>query len=255
MLLTLDKVSKWFGGNQAVAECSFEISERKVTGLVGPNGAGKTTLFNMITGTLPTDEGSISYRSTDITSLSPQKRIELGIARTFQDVRIFPELSVLDNVLVSIQNQLGERLHNVFFRPTAILQEVRANRAFALECLDSVGIQREQVSMMAQDISYAEQKLLSLARLLATGAELLLLDEPASGLDEASIDILKNILRTIIDEGKTVLIVEHNMLLVRELSDWIVFLDGGRVLAEDTPSKIMQNKDLQTVYFGVQGTS
>lgn len=253
MLLTLENVSKWFGGHQAVAECSFMIPEHKVTGLVGPNGAGKTTLFNMITGTLSTDEGRVMYRDVDITSFPPQKRIELGIARTFQDVRIFPELTVLENVTVAIQKQLGERLRNVLFRPTTVLQEGRANRTFSLECLDSVGLPREQVSMPAQDLSYAEQKLLSLARLLATGAEFLLLDEPASGLDENSIKQLQNILQNLIKEGKTVLLVEHNMLLVRELSDWIVFIDNGRVLAEDTPEKIMQNKELQTVYFGTQG--
>lgn len=250
MLLELENVSKWFGGNQAVAECSFTVSEHKVTGLVGPNGAGKTTLFNMITGTLPTDEGRITYRGVDITDDPSQKRIELGIARTFQDVRIFPELSVLENVLIAIQKQSGERLRNVLFRPTAVLREERANRAFALKCLDSVGLRREQVHVLAYDLSYAEQKLLSLARLLATGADLLLLDEPASGLDENSLEKLKEILRDLLGEGKTVLLVEHNMMLVRELSDWIVFLDSGRILAEDTPENIMQNKELQTVYFG-----
>ncbi len=250
MLLEVTAASKRFGGLHAVKEASFGVPVGQVTGLVGPNGAGKTTLFNMITGTIPVDSGTVRYDGTDITSLSPQQRIGLGMARTFQDVRLLPRLTVLDNVAVAVQDQSGERMRNVFVRPAHVRKREQETIAWAHECLDYVGLPLAVRQQQAAGLSYGEQKLLSIARLLATGARMLLLDEPTSGLDESSLDSFCQVLRRLLDEGHTVLLVEHNMLLVRELCDRAVFLSSGEILAIDTPDRLMENEELRNVYFG-----
>ncbi|WP_068401812.1 ABC transporter ATP-binding protein [Kribbia dieselivorans] len=250
MLLEVENASKWFGGLQAVKGATFGVPEGQVTGLVGPNGAGKTTLFNMITGTLPTDEGTVTYNGTDITSASPQDRVAAGIGRTFQDVRLLPRLSVIDNVCVGVQKQPGERVRNVFFRPAKSRAEEQRTVDFAHECLDFVGIPEQVRGQSAGSLSYGEQKLVSIARLLATRSKLLLLDEPTSGLDESSLDQFRAVLAKLLSEGHTVLLVEHNMLLVRELCHRAVFLGTGEVLAVDTPEKLMESEVLRDVYFG-----
>lgn len=250
MLLDVKSVSKWFGGLQAVKAATFDVPEGRVTGLVGPNGAGKTTLFNMITGTISTDEGAISYKDKAITSATPQERVALGIGRTFQDVRLLPRLSVVDNVCVGVQEQPGERMRKVFFRPRSVIRRERDTTDFAHECLDFVGIRESVRHLSAASLSYGEQKLVSIARLLATRATLLLLDEPTSGLDESSLDQFREVLAKLIADGRTVLLVEHNMLLVRELCDRAVFLGTGEVLAVDTPDNLMESEALRDVYFG-----
>ncbi|GAB2740144.1 ABC transporter ATP-binding protein [Nocardioides pakistanensis] len=250
MLLEVDSVVKWFGGLQAVKNATFGVPEGQVTGLVGPNGAGKTTLFNMITGTIPTDAGTITYEGRDITADTPQERVAGGIGRTFQDVRLLPRLSVVDNVCVGVQQQPGERMRGVFLMPWKVAQVERATVDYAHECLDFVGIPDSVRNQSAGSLSYGEQKLVSIARLLATRSRLLLLDEPTSGLDESSLDQFRQVLAKLIADGRTVLLVEHNMLLVRELCDRAVFLGTGEVLAVDTPDKLMESEALRDVYFG-----
>lgn len=250
MLLEVDEVSKSFGGLQAVKKATFGVEAGQVTGLVGPNGAGKTTLFNMITGTLPADQGRIIYEGTDITGASPQQRVSSGIGRTFQDVRLLPRLSVIDNVCVGVQESPGERLRNVFFRPRLVSLAERHAVDLAHECLDYVGIAQGVRGLSAGSLSYGEQKLVSIARLLATRSRLILLDEPTSGLDEASLDRFREVLAKLISDERTVLLVEHNMLLVRELCHRAVFLGTGEVLAIDTPEKLMESEVLRDVYFG-----
>lgn len=250
MLLEVDTVSKWFGGLQAVKDASFGVPDGQVTGLVGPNGAGKTTLFNMITGTISTDRGTITYDDKVITSASPQERVAEGIGRTFQDVRLLPRLSVIDNVCVGVQEQPGERMRGVFLRPRRVARREHDTVDFAHECLDFVGIGESVRHQSAGSLSYGEQKLVSIARLLATRSRLLLLDEPTSGLDESSLDQFREVLAKLIADGRTVLLVEHNMLLVRELCHRAVFLGTGEVLAVDTPDKLMESEALRDVYFG-----
>jgi branched-chain amino acid transport system permease protein len=251
MLLEITDLSKRFGGLHAVKDATFSVTEGQVTGLVGPNGAGKTTVFNMVTGTIPADSGTIRYQDTDITRLSPQQRTALGIARTFQDVRLLPRLTVVENVAVGVQRQHGERLRSVFGRPLRVRADERETIRRAHQCLDYVGLPAGVRDELAGSLSYGEQKLVSIARLLATGAKLLLLDEPTSGLDELSLDAFRSVLRRLVAEGHTVLLVEHNMLLVRELCDRAVFLSSGEVLAVDTPHQLMAKEELRNVYFGV----
>lgn len=250
MLLEVNEVSKSFGGLHAVKDATFGVKAGQVTGLVGPNGAGKTTLFNMITGTLPADRGTITYEGTDITGASPQQRVAAGIGRTFQDVRLLPRLSVVDNVCVGVQGAPGERMSNVFFRPRRVTQAERRAVELAHECLDYVGIADDVRGLSAGSLSYGEQKLVSIARLLATKSRLILLDEPTSGLDESSLDRFREVLAKLVEDERTVLLVEHNMLLVRELCDRAVFLATGEVLAIDTPEKLMESEVLRDVYFG-----
>jgi ABC-type branched-subunit amino acid transport system ATPase component len=250
VLLNVQEVSKRFGGLQAVRAATFGVTEGEVTGLVGPNGAGKTTLFNMITGTISTDSGTVIYGGNDITALAPQERVAAGIGRTFQDVKLLPRLSVVDNVCVGVQGQAGERLRGLFLRPRAVRRSEQATVDYAHECLDFVGIPESVRHLSAGSLSYGEQKLVSIARLLATRAKLLLLDEPTSGLDESSLDQFREVLGKLIADGRTVLLVEHNMLLVRELCHRAVFLGTGEVLAVDTPDKLMESEELRDVYFG-----
>jgi branched-chain amino acid transport system permease protein len=249
-MLTLENISKRFGGLRAVDGATFTVPERSVTGLVGPNGAGKTTTFNLITGTLRADGGELRFRGESLLGMSSQARVRRGIGRTFQDVRLFPELSALDNVAMAIPDQLGNRLVNVFLRPVSVYREERRNRAAARGCLERVGFDLDKCRARAKELSYGEQKLLSLARLLALRVDLFLLDEPASGLDEASVTQLQRVVRSLIEDGKTVLLVEHNMLLVRELCDYAVFMNDGKVLAQGTPTELMQDERLQRVYLG-----
>jgi branched-chain amino acid transport system permease protein len=250
-MLRVEAISKSFGGLRAVSDCSFTVPKTQITGLVGPNGAGKTTVFNLITGTLPVDAGRILLDDQDITALSPQQRVGCGIARTFQDVRLFAGLSALDNVLVGVQEQPGESFVRVFTRPLAVRRHTRESRAFARQCLEFVGFPASRLGGAAGEFSYAEQKLISLARLLATRAKLLLLDEPASGLDETTIEHFSELLRQLVREGRTILLVEHNMMVVRELADWVVFLGAGTVAAEDVPERVLEKRELQEAYFGV----
>lgn len=250
MLLTLESVSKRFGGLLAVDEATFTVPERSITGLVGPNGAGKTTTFNLITGTLRADGGEIRFRGTSLTGRSPQERVRLGIGRTFQDLRLFPEMSALDNVAMAVPRQPGDRLMNVFTRPLTVYRGQRFARRLAAECLGQVGFDLRKTDALARELSYGEQKLLSLARLLALGVDLFLLDEPASGLDESSIAQLQDVMRALIEKGKTVLLVEHNMLLVQQLCDHAIFMNDGKVLAGGSPTELMKDELLQRVYLG-----
>ncbi len=250
MLLEVKDLNKHFGGLQAVRDATFTVAENKVTGLVGPNGAGKTTVFNMITGTIPADSGNVTFQGKDITRITAQDRVRHGIARTFQDVRLLPRLTVAENVAVGVQEQPGEKFFKLFIAPIHVRKREKETLERVHECLDFVGIGKEVRSEPAGNLSYGEQKLVSIARLLATGARLLLLDEPTSGLDEHSLDQFRAVLAKLIEDGRSVLMVEHNMLLVRELCDRAVFMATGQVLAVDTPEKLMEKEELREVYFG-----
>lgn len=250
MLLEIRDLNKHFGGLHAVRDATFTVPENKVTGLVGPNGAGKTTVFNMVTGTIAPDSGVVTFRGKDITRASAQERVHHGIARTFQDVRLLPRLTVAENVAVGVQGQPGENFFKVFLTPALVRRREKDTMARVQECLDFVGISDKVRREPAGNLSYGEQKLVSIARLLATDAHLLLLDEPTSGLDESSLDQFRAVLAKLIADGRTVLMVEHNMLLVRELCDSAVFLASGQVLAVDTPENLMEREELREVYFG-----
>lgn len=249
MILQLDKVSKRFGGLQAVSDCSFTVEKGKVVALIGPNGAGKTTIFNLITGAIIPDSGVIHFKGKNVTNLQQHKRVHLGMARSFQDVRALSEMTVLENVILACPSKYAESPLLSLFRPNQVLKEEIKNVNRVLEILEYVGLS-DMKDKLAGDLSYAEQKLLIVARLLATEAELLLLDEPASGLDPSSLMRFVELIKDLTNNGKTILIVEHNVSLVSEISDKMVFLHHGEALAEGSPEEVAKNEELRDIYFG-----
>lgn len=248
--LDVRDVSKHFGGIRAVDRLSFCLAQGRSTSLIGPNGAGKTTVFNLVTGFLPCDTGEVWFKGGRISGLPPHRISRLGIARSFQDLRLFPRMSVLDTVLLARKAQSGENLFHAFFNPVRVAGEERENREAVMAYLEFVGL-ADRARVLAEDLSFAEQKLLVMARLLATEAECLLLDEPMSGLDLASVRKMCGMVRELVERGKTVCLIEHNLDIVKEASDWIVFLDQGQAVATGSPEEILKNRKLAEIYFGV----
>lgn len=249
MRLRVEGISKRFGGLRAVNSVSFTAEDGRVTSLIGPNGAGKTTIFNCITGVFAPDEGAIWADQRHIAGLKAHRVVAAGVVRTFQDLRLFLQLSVLDNVLFGRQHVRGEQPLVALFGFGLRRREDQHHREAALRVLEYVGLSAKAATQ-AKNLSYAEQKLLSLARVLATESPLLLLDEPASGLDRRSVQTLNGLIRDLSRAGKTILLVEHNFAIVREVSDHVVFLDHGEVVAEGTPETVMKDPRLTEIYFG-----
>jgi ABC-type branched-subunit amino acid transport system ATPase component len=223
----------------AVRGMDMELHRGVITALVGPNGAGKTTFFNMVTGNLLPDAGEVHLEGRAITRMAPHRVARLGIARSFQDLRLFSHMSVRDNILASIE-------------PRAWLWQAgggAARRDAADRAMDRTGL-TSLAGTRAVDLSYAEAKFLSLARILATDARIWLLDEPASGLDLASRRRFVAVLRGVAAEGITICLIEHNLDVVTEIADRIAFLDQGQKLAEGDPAAIMQDPALRAIYFG-----
>ncbi|QRG06956.1 ABC transporter ATP-binding protein [Xanthobacter dioxanivorans] len=242
ILLSARGISRSFGGLAAVQDVTLELRQGVVTALAGPNGAGKTTLFNLITGHLVPDRGAVELKGESILRQKPHKVALKGIARSFQDLRLFGSMSVYDNVLAAIE-------------PTPWLWQpggssgAAARRLEVERALAATGLE-ELAGTRAVDLSYAETKFLSMARIIATGAPIWLLDEPASGLDPASRSRFVKLVRDATAAGVTVCLIEHNLDIVTELADRIAFLDQGRKLAEGTPAEILGNAELIAIYFG-----
>lgn len=241
-LLSARGISRSFGGLSAVQNVTLELHQGVVTALAGPNGAGKTTLFNLITGHLVPDQGSVELKGEPILGLKPHSVALKGIARSFQDLRLFGSMSVRDNVRTAIEPVSW--LWQPGGRSGAAERRDRVDLALAATGLESLADTR------AVDLSYAETKFLSMARIIATGAPIWLLDEPASGLDPASRSRFVKLVRDATAAGVTVCLIEHNLDIVTELADRIAFLDQGRKLAEGTPGEILGNAELIAIYFG-----
>jgi len=248
-IMTIEKVSKSFGGIQAVEECSFDVPPGLITGLIGPNGAGKTTVFNLITGFLRADGGSIRYKGEEMLGLAPHQVEARGVVRTFQHLRLWAKMTVLENVLLGCRTPLGENVLALFLRPGRVRAEEAAARERAMEVLRFFALE-DRAHELAEDLAYPEQKLLSMARIFATDAEILLLDEPTSGLDTDSLQKIVPMVRRLVEHGKTVLLIEHNMELISQLSDEVVFLHQGRVMARGRAEQITRDPALTEIYFG-----
>ncbi len=236
-LLEVRGLSKAFGGLRAVDDLSFTVREGEILGLLGPNGSGKTTVFNLIAGTFPPDGGQVYFSSRQITRWAPSVRAALGIARTFQLVRAFPNLSALDNVLVA-------RLYGCVRSPS--LPQARAE---ALNLLAQVGIS-DKSGYPAVKLTLAERKRVEIARALATRPRLLLLDEPAAGLNPAEVDAALAFFGQIRAGGITLVIVEHNVRAVRAVCDRVVVLNSGKKIAEGTPAEALEHAEVVEVYLG-----
>ena len=247
--MEVDGVSIQFGGLRALDGCSFSIKEGEITCLVGPNGAGKTTIFNVITGFLKPDSGQVRFRDRLLTGLTPQAIVRAGVARTFQNLRLFVELSVLDNLLIALPRQFGDEPMRAIFRPIRTRRHSREQEGIAQRALEETGL-AARAHDMVRNLSYGEQKMLSIARVLATGADLLLLDEPASGLDAEALESAMTLLRRLQSEGKTLLVVEHNTRVVQRIADTVMFLHQGQLLAKGVPDEITRDPHLTEIYFG-----
>ncbi len=242
-------LQKSFGGLLALQDCSFTIEERRITCLVGPNGAGKTTIFNVITGFLKPDIGSVTFRGRSLDGYTPQAVVRAGIARTFQNLRLFADLTALDNVLIGLPGQFAEEPLGAIFRPLHAARTQRRRREEARGILSHVGL-ADRANERVRNLSYGEQKLLTVARVLATGAELLLLDEPASGMSAGALENIMALLRRLQGEGKTLLVVEHNTRVVQQIADDVLFLHQGHLMAQGTPEQIINDPALAEIYFG-----
>jgi branched-chain amino acid transport system permease protein len=242
-------VHKSFGGIRAVDGLSFDLREGRVTGLIGPNGAGKTTVFNLLTGAIPPDSGTVSLDGVDITAWPIDRVARHGMVRSFQDVRTFPALSVLDNVRMAVPDQRGERLWELFLTPWRVIRDQRRTLALARDALGFVGLgEKEHVAVGS--LPFGEQKLVALARILAADARVLLLDEPASGVDAEWVDRMVEIIGRLRDHGLTVCIVEHNLHVVERVADHIYFMEAGRISADGTMGDLVEDERLVEVYFG-----
>lgn len=241
-LLICEGLSRSFGGVKAVAGVSLSLTAGQVTALVGPNGAGKTTTFNLITGNLRADAGSAMLRGQSIMGLKPHQVARRGVARSFQDLRLFTHMSVRDNVRAATETSAW------FWQPGGNAAR-RVREAAAEEALARTGL-AALAEARAIDLAYAERKFLSMARILAARADIWLLDEPASGLDLSSRRRFGELLKEARRQGVAICLIEHNLDVVTELADRIAFLDQGQVLAEGDPQTILRDPKLAAIYFG-----
>lgn len=247
--LEVTSVSKRFGGIAALTDCTFGIRPLETSCVVGPNGAGKTSIFNVVTGFITPDAGRVVFKDADLTHKSRRERVKAGIARTFQNLRLFEELSVLDNVLVCLDDEAANDPLVAIFRPLRTQAVLQRKRERARGYIAQVGLSHKE-SDPAKNLSYGQKKLLCIARVLATEAELLLLDEPTSGLAAAALDTMVDLIHRLKASGKTLLVVEHNTRIVRRIADEVLFFHRGALIAQGRPEDIIANAELGKIYFG-----
>ncbi|MBM4264193.1 MAG: ABC transporter ATP-binding protein [Deltaproteobacteria bacterium] len=248
-MLTLSSVSKHFGGLQVLQRIDLEIAARGIYGLIGPNGAGKTTVFNLITGLLPPSEGTIEFLGQRLNGLPPHRIARAGIARTFQNIRLFKEMSLVENVLLALAEQHGASALRLLVPGRAFQTIERRERELALELLERMGL-GNKANQFAGQLSYGEQRRLEIARALATRPKLLLLDEPAAGMNSAEKQQLMDDVIKLGNSGLSVLVIEHDMRFIMGLCERITVLNFGEVIAEGTPGEIRSNRVVVEAYLG-----
>jgi len=248
-LLEASGLSKNFGGVRAVRTTSFTVRQGTVLAVIGPNGAGKSTLINLLTGVHAPDAGRVVFAGTDVTVLPPHKRARLGLARTFQKIRLFRQLSVLDNVIAGFHIRHRIPAWQYVVHGSAFRQARADTRREALELLEFVGL-TGQSEAAAGSLAYGQQRMLEIARALALQPRLLLLDEPAAGLNPAEVDHLLGYLSQLRARGLTLLVVEHNMELVMNLADHILVMHHGEPLFSGTPAEVQGNPAVISAYLG-----
>lgn len=248
-LLDVENVRRSFGGVIAVDKVSFQVETRQIKAVIGPNGAGKTTLFNIISGLLRSETGAITFKDRRIGGLSPYQIAGAGISRTFQNPSLFLQMSVIENVMVGRHCRTRQGFLGCSFRLPGQRKEEHAIRQTAREKLAYVGLDR-LAEAPAGSLAFGQRRMVELARALATGPDLLLLDEPASGLNTKETDDLGKLIRRIRDDGVTILLVEHDMSLVMDISDDILVLHNGTPIAEGPPDIVQNDPKVISVYLG-----
>ena len=241
-MLEIKNIKKSFGGVKAIKGSDFIIEKNKVTALIGPNGAGKTTLFDIIAGLTRPDEGHIIFEEKDITKKEPHKIANLGISRTFQQVRLFKNLTILDHLQMVEDNKDMGLLKNIF------TNKKRSDKKYE-QVLENFGIKRT-LDTYISDLSYGQRKLLQIAMTLEKSHKLLMLDEPVAGVNKVIQSDIENLLLKLKEENETILLIDHDMGFVRKLADHVIALDAGVVICEGTPDKVLKNKKVLEAYLG-----
>jgi branched-chain amino acid transport system ATP-binding protein len=248
-ILTVNHLTKQFGGVTAVSDVSFEVRKGEIFAVIGPNGAGKTTLFNMITGLIPCSSGSVLFKHIDITGKKPYQIAQLGITRTFQNLEVFKNMSVVENVMTGAHLKMKTGFLSAGFRLPYVRKEEQMIFEKAIHCLEKVGIGHLAFER-AEILPYGNQRLLEIARAIASDPTLILLDEPMAGLNDEESRKLVDVILKMRDEGITFIFVEHDMETVMSISDQIVVLDNGVKIGEGTPEEIYRNPAVVAAYLG-----
>ena len=249
-LLEVKQLTKHFGGLTAVGDVTLELNEGELVGLIGPNGAGKTTLFNLLTGVYEPSEGTVTLDGHLLNGKAPYKIASLGLGRTFQNIRLFKDLTVLDNVLIAFANHHKQHVFASFLRLPVFYKSEKELKAKALELLKIFDLDGD-AETLAKNLDYGQQRRLEIVRALATEPKILFLDEPAAGMNPQETAELTELIRRIKDEFKiTIMLIEHDMNLVMEVTERIYVLEYGRLIAQGTPDEIKTNKRVIEAYLG-----